>query len=502
MTRFIEKVKKSSIYTLVGRVLEQVSGLVITWLLVRELPIEDYGIYNLLVATAGYLTIFSSLGLMHAFQRYLPEFFQKKEYFKFSWTVRFVQVFRVIAAIISVSAVMLFFDKIGPFFQIGGYQDYFLIFAVGIVFVLQARLLEHALEAMFLHKYAVYANIIHAFVRVLLMFIVFYLGYGLLEVLVVDVIAYLSLLGLCLFYYGSNGPQKLQQEHRSQDFSKPDLLKRLFRYSGFSVFNDIGKHFIDVSTDFFVISHFLGPSALAPYAFAARLGVIFSRWLPSRLMRRVIAPTVFARYGQSGDKKELDKMFNFLSKLNAFLMFPVFTLAALFGNEIIQYVFDPIYVTAYPVMTILLIFFMMQAFPMALPLLAVEKPELVLIGKISSVYNFVMSIVLIQFWGIIGVAVATASSIILKKIFEFNMSRKHAGITFPWMAMTKIVMNCLVVAGLGFWAKEFVNDVISLAIVSVLSLFAYLVVSYANKVFLPEEQDLINKTVGKNVFVF
>ena len=68
--------------------------------------------------------------------------------------------------------------------------------------------------------------------------------------------------------------------------------------------------------------------------------------------------------------------------------------------------------------------------------------------------------------------------------------------------MTKIVMNCLVVAGLGFWAKEFVNDVISLAIVSVLSLFAYLVVSYANKVFLPEEQALINKTVGKNVFVF
>jgi O-antigen/teichoic acid export membrane protein len=502
MAVFIEKVKKSSIYTLAGTIAQQVAGVIITWLLIRELTLEDYGIYNLLAATASYLTVLSSFGLKQAFQRYLPEFYQKKEYAQFSWSVRFGLVFRALAAILSVSLIMLFFDKIGPFFQIGGYQNYFLIFSVGFLFALQGRFLEHILEAMFLHKYAVYAHITHVLIRLLLLFIVFYLGYGLLQVLIADVIAYLFLWGMSSLAYRLKGIRSMRGAQKSQEFSKPTLLKRLFRYSGFSMFNDVGKHFIDVSTDFFVISHFLGPSALAYYAFAARIGTMISRWVPSRLMRRVVAPTFFARYARSGDKKELDKMFGYLSKLNAFVMFPIFTLVAVFGVEIIQYVFDPQYETAYPVMMILLVFFMMLAFPMALPLQAIEKPEFVLIAKISSVYNLVMDIVLIQIWGIVGVAVATASAMVFKKLLEYILSRKHAGITIPWVGLIKIIMNCLVTAALGIWAKEFVSDVVSLAIFGILLLGTYLGVSYVNKVFLPEERNLINKAIGREYFVF
>ena len=382
MAGFVQKVKKSSIYTLIGRTWDQVVGLIITWLLIKVLSVEEYGIYNLLVGTGVYLGIVSSFGLIPALQRYLPEFFQRKEYLQFWWTVRLGLIVRGVGAILSVSVIALLFDKIGPFFQIGDYFKYFLTFSIGVIFLFQAHLLQGVLRAMFLHKYAVRAEVIYSLLRLLLLCVVFYLGYGLLEVFVTNVIASVILLGLCFRYYRLNADQTMGEGKQSETFSRSSLFKRLFRYSGFSVFNQIGKGVLDISTDLFVIAHFLGSSPLGYYSFAARIGRLISSWLPSKILRQVVTPTLFARYGESRDKKEIDRMFGFLSKLNAFLMFPVFAFAAVFGKEIIQYVFDPKYLTAYPVMIILLIHFMMRAFPVALPLQAVEKPEMVLIGKL------------------------------------------------------------------------------------------------------------------------
>jgi O-antigen/teichoic acid export membrane protein len=502
MTRLIQKAKISSIYTLLGNIWEQSAKILIIWLLVKNLSVEEFGIYNLLLGTSAFLGIVSSLGLISAFKRYLPEFFQKKEYRKFLWTVKYGSAFRASTAIISVSLIVLLFDKVGPFLQIGDYQNYFLIFAIGLFFLLQANLLEKALEAMFLHKYVVYALTTHTIIRFSLLYIIFYFEYGLLQVFVVDLITYLALLGLCLYFYKLNDVRKTAEDIGHQNFSKSALMKRLLRYSGFSMFNEAGKVVLDISTDFLVISHFLGPHVLGYYAFAARFGRIISKFLPTRMMRKVIFPVFIARYAESGDKKELDRMFNFLAKINAFLLFPVITLVAVFGRDIIQYVFDPKYLEGYTVMIILLVYFAMWSLPVGLPLKAVEKPEFVLLAKLSSIYNLIMDIVLIQFWGILGVAIATSSAIIIKKIFEYNLSKKFAGITFPWVGIFKIILNCFILGTLMAWAKQFVDSILSLALISVLGMFAYLGISCVNKVFKAEERSLINKLVGRPYFIF
>jgi O-antigen/teichoic acid export membrane protein len=113
-----------------------------------------------------------------------------------------------------------------------------------------------------------------------------------------------------------------------------------------------------------------------------------------------------------------------------------------------------------------------------------------------------LGIILIQFWGIIGVAIATSSSIILKKIIEYSMSRKFAGITFPWIGILKIILNCFIMGVLMIWAKQFVNSILSFIILGILGAFLYLGISYVNKIFLPEERSLINKMIGKSYFVF
>lgn len=496
----INKIRSSSIYTLLWKISGHAAGFLATWLLVTQLSLEEYGIYNLLLGTGTYLSVVSSFGLISAFRRYLPEFGQNKEHHKFLWTVKSGVVFRVIAATMIVLVIVLFYDEIGHFFQIESYRNYFLLFAFGLLLMLQAELFECALEALFLHKYILYANLSYTFLRLALLCFIFYLGYGLLEVLLVEFISYLVLLGLCLFYFWKSCVQTIKK--KIEKFSKTHLLKRLLRYSGFSFFNEAGAVFIDISTDFLVIAHYLGPQALGYYSFAARIGRISSKFFPSRIMRTVIVPTFFARYGETGDKKELNKMFRFVSKVNAFFVFPIFSLVVVFGRQIIQYVFDPQYTDAYPVLLILLIHYIMLVFPVALPLQAVEKPEMVLIAKVSSIYNLIMDIILIQLWGIIGVAVATSSAMILKKGIEYAMSKKYVGITIPWVGVTKILFNCLVACIIGIWTIQFIDSIFSLIIVCFLTLIVYLFISYVNKAFEEEERNLINNLIGKPYFHF
>ena len=79
MTKTIKKVKISSIYTIFGKMWQQVAGVIIIWLLVNKLSVGEFGIYNLLLGTSAFLSIVTSFGIIPAVERYLPEFFQKGE---------------------------------------------------------------------------------------------------------------------------------------------------------------------------------------------------------------------------------------------------------------------------------------------------------------------------------------------------------------------------------------------------------------------------------------
>ncbi|MHA1233191.1 MAG: oligosaccharide flippase family protein [Candidatus Helarchaeota archaeon] len=502
MSNFKQKIKQNTFYTFIGKILEIVFNFLILWLLVNKLSTADYGIYNLLFGMATYLGIISSAGLVPAFTRYLPEFFQKKEYDKFLWTIKFGLIFRFIVFVILIIFILLFYNKIGPFFNIQNYSIYFIVFSIGLVFLFQAQMLQHILEGIFLHKYVVLSQFFYSLLRISLLYLIFYLGYTLFQVLLVELFSALFLYIILFLFFLYKNYNQIKGDRTFRNLSKTRLLKRLFRYSSFSLFNEIGKGFLDISTDYFVISHFLGTHFLGVYAFGARIGRLISQLLPSRFLRNIITPAFFARYSISKNGEELNKMFRFLSKLNAFLLFPIFILVAIFAEEIIKFIFDPKYLESYSVLIIFLIHFMMLAFPTALPLQAVERPEFVLIAKSSSIYNLVMDIILIQFFGIIGVAIATTSAIIVKRMLEYYMSKKYANILFPWKGILKILINCLPLIIFAYWFKSSVNSALSLIIIFVFLEIIYLIISFFNKVFIEEERIIINSILGKKCFVF
>jgi len=502
LTELSKKIRKSTIFVSFGKIFEQVLNIAITWILIRFLSVNEFGIYNLFLGIATYLAIFSSMGLRPAFSRFLPEFYQKKEFSKFLWTVKTGQILRSILFLFVILVIFIFYEPIGSFLKIRDYREYFLIFVSGYFFLLHARLLQHVLESLFLHQYLVYSNVLYLFLRFLFLISLIFIGFDLKSVLIIDIISSSFFAGILFLFYHRKGVTQLKNTKFSNSFSRKKLFKRIFRYGGFSAFNDIGKNFLDISTDFLLISFFLGSPAVGYYAFSARVGRLVSRWLPSRMLKTVITPAFFAKYTASGDKKDLNIMFTFLSKLNAFFFFPVFTLMIVFGKEIIEYVFDPKYLDSYAVMVVLFLHYILLVFPMALPLQAIEKPELILIAKVASIYNFILAIILLKFWGILGVAIATSSAMLIKKYLEFQMAKRYAEITFPWRGILIILWNCIIIAILAFFLRPYITNIFLLVLISGLIFIFYFMISYFFKNFSEMERQIVNKIIGKNLFRF
>ncbi len=496
MTANSLRIKKSSIYVL-GKFTEQLAGLFITWLLMTQLSLSDYGIYNLFLAIAACLGTFSSVAVMPLFYRYLRTAAPNGVFSGFPRLVRLGLSSRLIILLPAVIIVSGLIGKWGFLLHLDGRALYFSIFAITALSLLQAGSLQRILETLFLHKYVALATMIYTVSRFFALGIVFYLGYGLLEVLWMELAASLALLGAYARYAVAGLKALPDQPRAAAGVSVPTLLKQLLNAGRLTFFNQPGTLLFNISTDFIIIAFFLDLNGLGGYAFVAHLSYLISKCLPANLLKGVIIPAYFSRYVCSNNKIELGKMFQIITKLTAFVLFPIFIITVILGKEVIAQAVDARYLEAYPAMVLLLFYHVMLSFPAALPLQVLERTEFRLIGKIALVYSIVMSFILVQTWGITGVALASASAILWQRMVEYYMAKKHVQVALPWKDLLKIFFNSLTIGALAMLAKPFMGSLPALGIFLAAAAIIYLTLSYFNMAFISEERRLLYQLAGK-----
>lgn len=495
MTTNSLRIRKSSIYVL-GKFAEQLAGLLTTWLLMTQLSLSDYGIYNLFLAIALYLGVLSSIGMASLYP-YLQRYVSNDSpggFFRLVQSGLGSRLILVLPAMVAVSW-LLAFPKVE--LRLAGAANYFSIFAITAISLFQAALLQRILETLFLHKYVALANLTYTLSRFFALGIIFYLGYGLWEVLWMELAASLILLGVYGWYTVVGLNSLLHQPQSGGGVSLATLLKQLLKTGRLSFFDQPGTMLFNISTDFIIIACFLDLNALGRYAFVAHLSYLISKCLPANLLKGVIIPEYLSRYAGSNNKIELGKMFRMISKLNALVLFPIFTVTVVLGQEIISRVFDSRYLEAYPAMMLLLFYHMMLSFPASLPLQVLERSEFRLIGKIALGYNLVMSAVLVQHWGITGVALASASAILWQRLLEYYLAKKYVQAALPWKDLFKILFNSLTVGVLALLAKPFIDSLPALGLFLAAAAVIYLALSYFNMGFLNEERRLLYQLAGK-----
>jgi O-antigen/teichoic acid export membrane protein len=474
-------------------------GAFITTYIIRSLTIKEYGIYAVLYSLIGYVSVIGSLGIPAVFQRFVPEALQRKEYSLLKQLVFRGLLLRILLSAITVSVILLFHGPIGRLLKIEGFLQYFSIFAWGIVLSLEAGLLTSVLHSLFLHKYSVIASTLYTLFRGGCVFALLTMGLGIRGVLWAEVAAWglWALLQYLAYYF-----QFARLHTGSEKIGFP--LYRYIRYGGLSSLNDLGGSILGVSTDFFIITAFLGPGAVALYAFADRVIKLFTHCLPHVVLIDVIRPTFFTKYAESGDKQQLADMFNLLVKIGAFCVFPLTAGMLVLGDKMITIVFKSEYLPAKWILWVLMVSNMINifAYPTGLALQAVEQVQITLYSKIFAVYNLIAELLVIQWGGVMGVVLVTCSAVLFKNLFCYYYAKKYTGVCIDWRSLWTITANAVGMLLILWPLRPFVDSFASLGAATATGVFVYLLASWCNKAFSHQERCWINGILNRRVFAF
>ena len=115
-----------------------------------------------------------------------------------------------------------------------------------------------------------------------------------------------------------------------------------------------------------------------------------------------------------------------------------------------------------------------------------------------------MNVILLKFFGLQGVAFATGSTVVLIYFYYVYAFRNIISIDVKTIIKycMKISVNLLPTTGLLYYTRNSLQDKTTIIVVMLLSVMLYIVASYINKVFTEKERNLINRIIGKKIWVF
>ena len=467
MSELTNKIKRNSVFVLFGKLITPLLGFLILAFIIKNLSVEDYGIYQILISFLSVVGLLSSFGIQNIFTRYIPEFQKLNQ----NWNIRRIvfsgMLIRLLISIIIIGIIHLFPVQIFTLFKISSTNNYFSLFSIFIILQLEFYLLRAVLTSLFLHQYLVYANIVFSLLRFGLVFIYLRFGWGLKGLILGEIISTLILVLICMgvYYY--------KYICNISNVKKTNLdFKRIFKYGIYNQLNEVGVHILSITTDIFIISAYLGPVAVGIYAFASRLVRLVTNILPHRMFEDLIKPSFFTKYAETKNDEELNKMFNLLMKIIAFTVIPTLGLLYILGDKIIVLLFDPEYLTSLPILRVIIIFFSLNALlvPIGLVLHAIEKVNIILYSKIFAVYNLVGDLLVIDSFGIIGVAIITSSAELFKHVFCFILAKKYVKLRLDRISIIKIVLNSIMPLFVVTFLSQYIVSIIGLIFTSIFTI--------------------------------
>ena len=426
-------------HTLIFKSLGQVSSVIATIFLVRALSENDYGVYNLLYSIIGLIGTIASLGIGNTLQRYLPEYYQKKEFKIAHHLFRKISAVRLLADTAILGFILLFWQGLAPVLKITEYKSLFLLFSLVIVLYQQRSILEICLSSYFLHKYSKPIAVLFSMVKATGYGAIILWGKNLWYVILVDLSANFIVYILFQTVYSNKIPKFFGSIKKLSRQEK----KRVTRYAFFYNFNDSGVGLLNADFDNFIIVMFLTPAAVGAYSFCVQLSIQITSMLPLKYLKDVIKPAFFSIATSSKDKKTTMLLFQSLVKINSIFAIPCFFFLLLYSDDMISFFFNNKFIEYASVLTGIFFFSMLNSVPFGTMAQLKEKADIILYSKIFAIYNLIADVVLIKLFGIWGAVFATGTATMGKNGFIWYFVRQDASFKGMGSFFIKIIL---------FWA--------------------------------------------------
>ena len=408
------KLIKGSIVRIANFILQAVVAFFMMPFIVHSLGDRMYGFWVLIATFIGYYGLLD-LGLSSATQRHISRAIGKNDVKEMNEVVNttlflFLRI-GLIALFISIIASIFCIYFIKNPEEISLFRKIIVLLGFGIAVGFPMRVFVGILDSNLRYDLSSYASIAKTIIGNA--FIYYYLknGYGILALALITFFINLLEYSLVILFSKLSIPQfKI-----SYSLYRKEILKPLFKYSGNTFIAQLGD-ILRFRVSSFVIATFLNVSLVTYYSVGSRLIEYFTQFITSSL--GIMLP-VFSQYESIGDFDNIRKKFLDVTKISVIISVFIGTSIFYYGEYFIQRWMGPGFESSYYVAVILClpyIIALMQNPSIGL-LYGISKNNYLAIANTSEgVINLVLSLILVRYYGIYGIALGNAIAMLIFKL--------------------------------------------------------------------------------------
>lgn len=466
----------------ISLVIRLILSLILTRVLFLALPREHYGMWALLWSIFGY-SLLLDFGFGTSLQKYTSEVLVKKDWERYSRlvsTVFFSYCLMSLLLIAFTLTLSLFLDRIFKFELGTDYRVIFIIFGIGTALVFPFGFFSEILRGLQEIKLRNLVQISFFIVNFALMVTVVKLGLSLKGMTVVTIGVNL-LTNLTLGYLSFKKLPRLKISPALFD------LKLLRSVMSFSIYAYIimFSNLIIFKTDQLVISIFSAISLVALYQIASRVAEIF-RQFSTQFLDNLgpVAASLFSARQENKLQEILIQSNRLVGFIATLLFIPLFIyIRPLLAIWLKLEESDGIN-SARLLLISMYILVVFRSSTVQVLLMAGKERILTIVALIECTANLVLSIVLIHFMGIIGVALGTLiPNLILAFSFNIPAACRFARISFPAYFKSSVLRTALTALPIAAFAYllyrlSYPGDLLRLLLYSGLTVMIYIVLYY------------------------
>lgn len=401
-----------------------ITTFILTKIQVSYLEREFYGILGLVNSTIGYIAILD-LGVGQTITKYISEYRAKGEYKKVNQISAYSFKNYIVISIIGLFIgliIMLYSQNIFKSLNNHAmviFNKCFFIALINVLLQIPAATFSSVLTAYNEFRNIKLLNIVKVLLRVLIVFIMLRMGLGLVSIFLVDLIIN-QLINISYYLLVK------YKIHVNLDFTpiSKELKKELSSYS-FFVFLGIITDQIFWKTDSILLGIMSTTTSVAIFTVSSQ---IVSQYLNiCSTFSSTFLPRIVEKIANGDGYKELNKFFIKSSRYQ-FMLTGIILISYIFlGGDFINFWVGERYTEAYVYGAIIMV---SLSIPMSQTtgyqiLFALNKHKVrSVIYLFNAIINLVVSVLLFNYIGVIGVALATAISMILGNVIFMNIYYK------------------------------------------------------------------------------
>lgn len=454
-----ERLKRGLIHFVLGKGVSAIAGVAAMMLVIRELSVESFAAYSVLVALVEMLTTISGLGLVHALLRYVPELYNK--HYQISLRKLILGTIGLRSSVLLLASLAAFFlaNQFAPLVGLGAAITAYKAFLLVVILRSTTHFLSQILEST-LHQGIVQLGFTSATIMRLIGML-YLLKTG--DVQLIDVIwveVFSDAVSFIIMLYGII----ILVSDRDADNNRDDgswfvaHLKSITKFALAGYLQHLAITPYGGHTNRLVGGGLLSVTAMAAYGFALSLYEYIKRYMPAQLLVGLIRPVVVARYSEGRDFSVVAGLCSKVLQINMLIIFGIYAIVVVGGGEALFAISAGKYGSeAMLILSMLFLVLLLETQRQQLEILVqtVESYHFLILSNILLASSIGLAVACLPILGAVTFPVANAIGLVVanywvqRKMRLANFHFKH-----DWLATVRVLIIFLISVLFGLGLKS------------------------------------------------